>query len=152
MLRGGVIGWESCRSSIGLLRILGQFRPGVATKISIPRRNFTICGLIFTPPNTTVEDNGKLITMDRVLFDTLQNTQMREVSSIEDLDRIGDENEKDFKGIKQGIEARSSFNAPIVVKQGDKEPWLVAGNTRLVAAAAYGITPQVWYVKIDENK
>ena len=101
-----------------------------------------------------VEDNGKLITMDKGtdLYNTLQNTHMREVSSIEDLDRIGDENEKDFKGIKQGIEDGSLFNAPIVVKQGDKEPWLVAGNTRLVAAAAYGITPQVWYVKIDEDK
>ena len=100
-----------------------------------------------------IENNGKLIPMNKgtALYNTLDNTQMQGVESIDDLDEIGKENKKDFKGIKQGIEDGSSFNAPIVVKQGDKEPWLVAGNTRLVAAAAYGIIPEVWYVKIDEN-
>ena len=32
-------------------------RPGVATKISIPCFKRRICGLMFTPPNTTAEDN-----------------------------------------------------------------------------------------------
>jgi len=95
-----------------------------------------------------VKNNGQLIPMSRELYDTLQNTQMREVSSVEDLDRIGKENNKDFEGIKKGIEAGSQFNAPIVVQREGESPWLVAGNTRLVAAAAYGITPEVWYVKI----
>ena len=31
------------------------------------------------------------------LYNTLQNTQMREVESIKDLDRIGKENNKDFE-------------------------------------------------------
>ena len=91
---------------------------------------------------------GQLIPMSKELYNTLQNTQMREVNSVEDLDRIGAENKKDFEGIKKGIEAGSEFNAPIVVQKEGESPWLVAGNTRLVAAAAYGITPKVWYVKI----
>ena len=95
-----------------------------------------------------IKTNGQLISMSEELYDTLQNTQMREVESVEDLDRIGKENNKDFEGIKSGIERSAQFNAPIVVQKENEEPWLIAGNTRLVAAAAYGIPPQIWYVKL----
>ncbi len=97
-----------------------------------------------------VEEEGELIELTPKIERSLQNTQMREVrpGNIEDLDRIGKENKKDFEGIKLGIESGAEFNAPIVVHQEGKPPWLVAGNTRLVASKAYNITPKIWYVKI----
>ena len=95
-----------------------------------------------------IKTNGHLISMSEELYDTLQNTQMREVENVEDLDRIGKENNKDFEGIKSGIEQGAQFNAPIVVHKENEDPWLIAGNTRLVAAAAYDLPVQVWYVKL----
>ena len=97
-----------------------------------------------------VEEEGELIKLTPEIEQSLQNTEMREIKlgDVESLDRIGKENKTDFEGIKQGMESGAKFYAPIVAHREDKPPWLVAGNTRLVASKAYGITPKIWYVKI----
>ena len=41
--------------------LAAQVQKSVATKISTPPRSFFICGLIFTPPKTTVDLSGKCL-------------------------------------------------------------------------------------------
>jgi hypothetical protein len=97
-----------------------------------------------------VIESGKLVKMNGDMFKKLENTQMREINSIEDLKKRGEENDKKWEEIMRRIEAGKSLYAPIVVHQQGNPPWLVAGNTRLMAARAYNITPKIWYVKIEK--
>jgi hypothetical protein len=49
-----------------------------------------------------------------------------------------------YKGYKQGAE----MPAPVVLHRPGKQPYLVGGNTRLLAASAMGIRPKVLHVRL----
>lgn len=56
---------------------------------------------------------------------------------------------RDWETLRERLENNQSLDAPMVLRQGERLH-LVSGNTRLMAARAAGIMPQVWLFDIDE--
>ena len=55
---------------------------------------------------------------------------------------------RDIDRIYKGFEGGDEMPAPIVLHRPGKPPYLVGGNTRLMAAAASGIRPKVLHVRL----
>lgn len=57
---------------------------------------------------------------------------------------------RDIKRVYKGFKAGDKIPAPIVLHRPGKRPYVVAGNTRLMAASATGIRPKVLHVRLKK--
>lgn len=64
--------------------------------------------------------------------------------------RLAKEYGRDIKPIVHGIKHGSKMPAPIVLHRKGEDPYLVAGNTRLMAASASKIRPKVLHVRLKK--
>lgn len=67
---------------------------------------------------------------------------------LEDAERIGEEYEKDFKGILAGFREGLPMQMPVILKSPDGQTHLISGNTRLATARALGVRPMVLIVEL----
>jgi hypothetical protein len=89
---------------------------------------------------------SKLEALDVQTWSQLENTDSYETDTIEKATELAHGYNRDIKSIEAAL--GSKLPAPIVLFKDDEPPYLVAGNTRLMVARAYGITPQVLAVRI----
>ena len=82
-------------------------------------------------------------------WEKLQNTDSWEASKA-DAHRAAKKYGRDVGKIFHGIKHGAEIPAPIVLHRKGKAPYLVAGNTRLMAASASKIRPKVLHVRMKK--
>lgn len=87
---------------------------------------------------------GKLSTLSSDAWRDLDNHTR--ATSVTEAAKYSDEFIRDWKRIIQGFESGSQMPAPIVLRMPSGVLTLIAGNTRLMLAQAFGIDPLVWLV------
>lgn len=102
------------------------------------------------------ETEGRLIPLSQEIWSQLDNTDSFNVKS-DDHDTAAtyaSMNGRDYHQIADSIYASGigaeKLDAPIIMKYGDQYH-LVAGNTRLMACRAYGVTPNVYLFTVDTH-
>ena len=94
---------------------------------------------------------GKIIDLSDDIWSKLDNTDSWEIKSIEDAKLLADEYGKDIESLIRGFElGKGSIPAPIILKRQQGGYYLIAGNTRLMVARAFGMTPKVLLVEANQ--
>ena len=57
----------------------------------------------------------------------------------------------DLARITTGMIQHKIFPAPVILTRGEKRPYLVSGNLRLLACRGLGIRPKVWLMKAVDD-
>ena len=93
--------------------------------------------------------NGRLVALDNGTWAKMQNTQSRDIqqgkAGVQAVMQMGKENDRDAGSIFQGFQTGGDMPASIVLMN-KGTPYLVAGNTRLAAAKAMGIRPNIFII------
>lgn len=79
-------------------------------------------------------------------WDRLENTDSNQSLSLKKFRAIAKQYNRDSVSIENALRKNVSLPAPIVLHRQEKNPTLVSGNTRLMAAKALGIKPYVLHV------
>lgn len=91
--------------------------------------------------------HGVMRPLDRKIWEHLDNTDSREVYSVEDAIALANNYGKNWEPIKEAFENHTSLPAPIVLELNNGIITLVGGNTRLAFARAYHVKPEVYWIK-----
>lgn len=92
---------------------------------------------------------AKLGVLSDKHWEKLQNTDSWQATKA-DTHRLAKKYGRDVKPIFRGIKKGDKMPAPIVLHRKGKAPYLVAGNTRLMAASATKIRPKVLHVRLKK--
>lgn len=95
---------------------------------------------------------GKLAPLTDTMWASLENTDSYGIKSLEDAEALADEYDKDIDLISAGFERGASIPAPMILTFDDRPPYLVGGNTRLMVAKAFGVTPTVLVGHVEDIK
>jgi hypothetical protein len=95
-------------------------------------------------------ESGKLISLDDDTWSTLENSDSWETLTERSARNLAQEYGKDFDRIKDGFVNSAEIPAPIILTVNGKNPYLVAGNTRLMASRALDQRPTVLLAEISE--
>ncbi len=101
--------------------------------------------------------DGNLQPLDEDTWSQLGNTDSYSIP--QDGHDIAEEHAaaagKDYRSVAEamyaGVASGEPIDAPIIMKFGNQYH-LVSGNTRLMAARAYGAAPQVWVFEVADNE
>ena len=94
---------------------------------------------------------GKIIDLSDDIWSKLDNTDSWDIKSIEDARVLADEYDKDIESLIRGFESgKASIPAPIVLKRQEGGYYLIAGNTRLMVARAFGMIPKIYLVEDNQ--
>lgn len=98
------------------------------------------------------ENNGILIPLTDDLWRSLDNTNSYQIKrgDHEAASELATSVGRDYKAVSEEMYVQP-VDAPIIIKFGNKL-YLIAGNTRLMASRAYGVTPNVWLFEVDDNE
>lgn len=77
----------------------------------------------------------------------LENTDSWGIN-LKDARRVAKQYGMNLKRILQGFRAGAVIPAPIVLFREDEKPYLIGGNTRLMAASAVGVRPKILAVRM----
>ncbi len=88
--------------------------------------------------------NGGLIEIHQDMRSSLENTDSWNVESMEEVEFLAGTYDRDLTSIMKAIGEGKSLPAPIVFVQDTGAPYLIAGNTRMMAAKALGESPKVF--------
>lgn len=97
-------------------------------------------------------EDGELVSLDPMIWEHLDNTDSNKFSE-GDWDDVHDHSnpngkfKRDWKTLKETMEAGTVLDAPIIMKYGELYH-LVSGNTRLMISKAKGITPKVFIFEV----
>lgn len=100
---------------------------------------------------------GSLAPLTEDIWLTLENTDSYniEIDGHEVAGQYAEEVGRNYTEVAEamyaGVAKNEPIDAPIVMKI-DETYHLVSGNTRLMAARAYGVMPKVWMFEIDSNE
>ncbi len=96
---------------------------------------------------------GKIIDLSDDIWSKLDNTDSWDIKSIEDARVLADEYDKDIESLIRGFElGKGSIPAPIVLKRQEGGYYLIAGNTRLMVARAFGMIPKILLVEDNQEE
>lgn len=96
---------------------------------------------------------GKIIDLSDDIWSKLHNTDSWDIKSIEDARVLADEYDKDIESLIRGFESgKASIPAPIVLKRQEGGYYLIAGNTRLMVARAFGMIPRIYLVEDNQEE
>ena len=93
-----------------------------------------------------IEDGYEKATLEDLTDDMwrgMENTDSWDIGSLDDAKNYALEYGKDIESIIDGFKSGESLPAPIVLIKPDGGYYLIAGNTRLMVARAFGIVPKV---------
>jgi hypothetical protein len=85
------------------------------------------------------------------IWSKLQNSDSYKIKSEEEAKRIAKSYGKDISSIFKALDRGSSIASPIILILPDGSPYLMAGNTRLMAARVRKISPKVLVLRLEEN-
>ena len=85
------------------------------------------------------------------IWSKLKNSDSYKVKSEEEAKRLAKSYEKNIRSIFLAIDRGESIEAPIIAILPDGSPYLIAGNTRLMAARVRKINPKVLVLRLEEN-
>lgn len=100
---------------------------------------------------------GSMTQLTEDIWSTLQNTDSFSVekddhdTATQHTESIGSDYREVAEAIYAGVANNQLIHAPIVMKIGNLYH-LVSGDTRLMAARAYGVTPKIWMFEVDSNE
>jgi predicted glycosyl hydrolase (DUF1957 family) len=89
--------------------------------------------------------NAKLISLDEKTWRVMKNTDSYRTWSMKRVNYLAKQYGRDVDRIVQGFQRGDNMPAPIVLMQGN-QPYLVAGNTRLMVARALKIQPKIFLI------
>ena len=96
---------------------------------------------------------GKIIDLSDDIWSKLDNTDSWDIKSIEDARVLADEYDKDIESLIRGFESgKASMPAPIILKRQEGGYYLIAGNTRLMVARAFGMIPKILLVEDNQQE
>lgn len=96
---------------------------------------------------------GKIIDLSDDIWSKLDNTDSWDIKSIEDARVLADEYDKDIESLIRGFESgKASIPTPIVLKRQEGGYYLIAGNTRLMVARAFGMIPKIYLVEDNQEE
>jgi hypothetical protein len=90
--------------------------------------------------------SGKMVELTDEIWKRLPNTNSYKITKKE-AERHATKYGKDIGRIMHGMQYGAELPAPIVLRTATG-PYLVAGNTRLMAARVMGLRPRVWLADI----
>ena len=102
-------------------------------------------------------EQGKMVTLNEDIWSVLQNSDSFSLhkddhEAAQTLANFAERNYHEVaEALYAGVAAEKPISAPIVMKYDDDQYHLVSGNTRLMVARAYGVTPKVWLFEVDSN-
>lgn len=85
------------------------------------------------------------------VWSKLENSDSYGVKSEEDARVLAETYSRDIDSIFEAIEKDSQLPAPIVLLRSNHPPYLIAGNTRLMAARAKKINPDVLFLEMESR-
>ena len=98
---------------------------------------------------------GGLVDLPNWMWCSLLNTDSNDVFSLAEAEGRAKLYNRDLSRIVQGMSSRSTIPAPIVISRGDSlgnpRPYLVAGNTRLMACRVLNVRPKVWMMNVRQH-
>jgi hypothetical protein len=92
--------------------------------------------------------NGPFLNDD---WARLENSDSWKIESMQEAEHLANLRDKDLASIVGAISQGRSLPSPIVLLQVGGPPYLIAGNTRLMAARALGENPVVYYVDMASS-
>lgn len=95
--------------------------------------------------------SGSLVDLEGWVWCSMDNTDSNETFCLAEAEARAKLYGRNLERIVLGMSARSSLPAPIVLLRGQGRPYLVAGNTRLMACRALGVRPKVWLMRLEES-
>lgn len=97
------------------------------------------------------EHEGSMVKLTDAIWSQLSNTDSYQIAADghEAASEIAATYSRDYHAIAEQMYVEP-IDAPIIMKYGDTYH-LVSGNTRLMAARAYGVTPNVWLFEVANN-
>jgi hypothetical protein len=94
---------------------------------------------------------GELVDLPNWMWCSLLNTDSNDVFSLAEAEERAKLYNRDLSRVVQGMSSRSTIPAPIVLSRGDSQgaprPYLMAGNTRLMACRVLNVRPKVWMMR-----
>jgi len=84
-------------------------------------------------------------------WEGMENTDSWETDTPEKARDLAKEYERDISRVEAGLDKGGNMPAPVVLFRKDKPPYLIGGNTRLMAARAKGIRPKIWKVQLEHR-
>lgn len=97
------------------------------------------------------EHDGSIIKLTDDIWSQVSNTDSYHIAvdGHDQADEIALQYGRNYHAVAEQMYTEP-IDAPIIMKCGDIYH-LVSGNTRLMAARAYGVTPNVWMFEVAEN-
>lgn len=89
---------------------------------------------------------SELEPLTEKVWSQLRNSDSYGTNTVEEADALAREYNRDIANVFDGM--GKELPAPIVLLRKGKRPYLVGGNTRLMASRAFGITPKVLIVRM----
>lgn len=99
----------------------------------------------------TALQNGKLELLDDTTWKQLQNTDSWRITTLNSAKIKAQEYGKDINSIIKGF-YDGQIPAPMIIKRAGQLPYLIGGNTRLMAARALKIRPKVLIANLPSIK
>lgn len=98
------------------------------------------------------EKQGRMVTLTDDMWSQLGNTDSYRIAADghDDAAEFAAMNNRDYRAVAEAMYV-APIDAPIIMKFGDTYH-VVSGNTRLMAARAYGVMPNVWLFEVDTQK
>ena len=94
---------------------------------------------------------GWMEEMSDSVWSQLQNSDSWKIESMEEAEKISNLRDKNLASIIGAIIDGKGVPAPIVLFLSDRTPYLVSGNTRLMAAKALGSVPEVFFADMSTS-
>jgi hypothetical protein len=89
---------------------------------------------------------AKLVDLDDKTWSKLENTDSYDTDSVEKATQLAEEYDRDIASVIKGI--GGELPAAIVLMKKGEAPYLIGGNTRLMASRAFGAAPKVLMVHV----
>ncbi len=98
-------------------------------------------------------EEASLVSLDDDMWKNLHNTDSNKFGKgdWDEVERYSLEYKRDWKSLKSEIEHGGVLEAPIILEI-DGILHLISGNTRLMIARAFGITPKVLFVTYKHDR
>jgi len=93
--------------------------------------------------------NGELVDLESWVWCILENTDSCEVFTIAETEAKAELYSRDIARIFVGMARTDVFPAPIILTQPHHRPYLISGNTRLMACRVLNIRPKVLMVSVS---
>lgn len=93
--------------------------------------------------------NAQVAPLEDHHWKDLDNTDSWETTTHKKVHEMGKKYDRDINSIVDGFNKGTSMPTPIVLHRKGKNPYLVGGNSRLMAARSMGIKPHVMHVNYD---